>query len=280
VHSGYFPAAHGCAVHQCRLLDIAGKILRRSGAAKLETRRGSLVTALVLVPIVFFTSCLAAVMGMGGGILLIAAMPGIVPSPVILPLHALTQLASNVSRAAFGWRDIDAGIIPAILLGAVAGAWLGAEVYRSLDMHWLPAVIGLLILLFTWLPLPAVRGGGQLSLLLLGFYQTGLGMVAGATGPVGAAVLLRRNNHRDWLVVNTAVYMALNHAMRLAAFLALGFSLAAWWQLAAAMIAAGICGSWVGTRLRHLVPQRNFQRLFRWMVTVLALRMIAIPLLE
>lgn len=232
---------------------------------------------LVLVPIVFFTSCLAAVMGMGGGILLLAVMPGLVPASVMLPLHAVTQLASNVSRATFGWRDIDAAIIPAILCGAVVGAWLGSAAYQSLDMHWLPAWIGLLILLLTWVPLPALPGGGQLSLALLGFYQTGLGMVAGATGPVGAAVLLRRNSGRDWLVVNTAVYMALNHAVRLAAFTAIGFSLAAWWQLAVGMIAAGICGSWVGTRLRGLVPQRNFQRLFRVLVTLLALRMIALP---
>lgn len=236
------------------------------------------MSVVVLVPIAFFTSCLAAVMGMGGGILLIAVMPGLVPANVILPLHAVTQLASNVSRAAFGWRDIDPGIIPAILCGAVAGAWLGAEVYQSLDSYWLPACIGLLILLFTWIPLPSVPGGGQLSLALLGFYQTGLGMVAGATGPVGAAVLLRRNNERDWLVVNTAVYMTLNHILRLVAFLMLGFSFAAWWQLAVWMIAAGICGSWVGTRLRHLVPQRNFQRWFRWLVTLLALRLIAMPL--
>lgn len=232
----------------------------------------------ILVPIVFFTSCLAAVMGMGGGILLLAAMPGLVPTSVMLPLHAVTQLASNVSRAALGWRAIDARIIPAIFVGAMLGAWLGSEVYQSLDMHWLPAWIGLLVLLFTWAPLPAVPGGGQFSLGLLGFYQTGLGMIAGATGPVGAAVLLRRNRGRDWLVVNTAVYMALNHSVRLAAYLALGFSLGAWWQLATGMIVAGICGSWVGTRLRVLVPERNFQRLFRWLVTLLALRMMAMPL--
>jgi uncharacterized membrane protein YfcA len=235
------------------------------------------VSELFLVPIAFFTSALAAVMGMGGGILLIALMPGLVPAPVIIPLHAATQLASNVSRAAFGWRDIDPGIIPAFLAGAVMGAWLGTGVYQSLDMHWLPALMGLLILLFTWMPLPRVTGGGQLSLILLGFYQTGLGMVAGATGPVGAAVLLRRNTARDWLVVNTASYMALNHVVRVIAFLAIGFSFAPWWKLLGAMIVAGVCGSWAGTRLRRRVPQYNFQRLFRWMVTVLALRMMMLP---
>jgi uncharacterized membrane protein YfcA len=232
------------------------------------------VNELLLVPIAFFTSCLAAVIGMGGGILLIALMPGLLPAAAILPIHAVTQLMSNLSRAGFGWRSIDLGIVPAFLVGALAGAWLGSEVYQSLDIQWLPALIGVLILLFTWIRLPQVPGGGQLSLMLLGFYQTGLGMLAGATGPVGAAVLLQRNTGRDWLVVNTAVYMTLNHALRLAAFIAIGFSFASWWQLVCAMVAAGILGSWVGTRLRAYVPQVNFQRWFRWLVTLLAIRMI------
>ncbi len=237
------------------------------------------VTELVLVPIVFFTSCLTAIIGMGGGVLLIALMPGLVPPAAIIPLHAATQLASNVSRAAFGWREIDWSIIPAFTLGAVAGAWLGGELYLSLDLHWIPALIGVLILLFTWVPMPKISGGGQLSLALLGFYQTGLGMLAGATGPVGSVVLLQRNTDRDWLVVNTAVYMTLNHSMRLLGFLVIGFSFASWWQLVSGMVVAGILGSWIGTWLRRFVPQANFHKWFRWLVTILAARMIALPLL-
>lgn len=232
------------------------------------------VTELLLVPIAFFTSALAGVMGMGGGILLIALMPGLVPTSAILPLHAATQLASNLSRAGFGWRHVELGIIPAFLVGAAIGAWLGAEIYQSLNLRWMPAFIGVFILVVTWAPLPGVKGGGQVSLLLLGFYQTGLGMLVGATGPVGAAVLMRRKLDRDWLVVNTALYMSLSHLVRVIVFLIIGFSFAAWWKLLGAMILAGILGSWAGTRLRHFLPQHNFQRLFRWMVSLLALRMI------
>lgn len=229
----------------------------------------------LLVPVTFFTSCIAAVMGMGGGLLLIASMPGLVPPAAIIPVHAATQLASNLSRAAFGWRDVDWSIVPAFVLGAGAGAWLGAGVYEQIDLTWVPAVIGVLILVITWIKLPPVPGGGQLSLVLLGCYQTGLGMIAGATGPVGGAVLLKRNTDRDWLVVNTAVYMCLNHALRIVAFALMGFSFSAWWQLLLGMIAAGIVGSWVGTRLRKLVPQTDFHRWFRWLISLLALRMIA-----
>jgi uncharacterized membrane protein YfcA len=236
------------------------------------------LSELALVPIVFITSCLTAVIGMGGGVLLLTLMPGLVPTAAILPVHALTQLASNLSRAAFGWRAVDLAIVPAFTLGALAGGWLGAQVYQWLDERWLPALIGGFILVFTWLPLPVVRGGGQLALALLGFCQTGLGMLAGATGPLGAAVLLQRNKERDWLVVNTAVYMTLNHALRVFAFFAIGFSFAPWWPLVTAMVAAGIAGSWVGTRLRRKLPQRNFYQWFRLLVTALAVRMIVMAL--
>ena len=238
------------------------------------------MTEFLLIPVAFVTSTLAGVMGMGGGILLIAAMPGLLPSAAILPIHAMTQLGSNFSRAAFGWRDIDLKLVPAIAVGAAIGAWLGAEVYQQLEMTWLPAVIGVLILLITWVKLPTVPGAGQLSLVFLGFYQTGLGMLAGATGPIGGAVLLRRNAERDWLVVNTAVYMSINHVVRVIAFILVGFSFAAWWELVLGLMIAVSVGSWLGTRLRNHVPQVDFQRLFRVLVTLLACRMIAMTLLD
>lgn len=232
------------------------------------------MTEYLLVPLTLLTSALAGAIGMGGGVLLLTLMPGLVPAAAILPLHALTQLASNLSRAGFGWRHIDWSLAPAIAAGGLVGAAVGGGVYRHLSLDWLPAVIGGLILLITWLPLPKPRGRGQVALALLGFYQTGLGMVAGATGPLGAAVLARYRAERDWLVVNTAVYMSISHVLRCLAFALLGFSLGPWWPLLLAMVAASIVGSWAGTRLRRSLSQADFQRWFRWLVTLLALRMI------
>ncbi len=232
-----------------------------------------------LVPIAFLTSTLAGVIGMGGGVLLIACMPGLLPVAAIFPLHAATQLASNGTRALFGRRHIQWSLLPPLLLGAALGGWLGGEVYSQLDLHWLPAIVGVIILLLTWLPVPRLPGSGRFSLVLLGFYQTGLGMIAGATGPLGASVLLRHNERRDWLVVNTAVYMGISHVVRLLAFVAIGFSFAPWWPLLLALVAAVSAGSWLGTRLRRLVPQVDFSRWFRLLLTLLALRMIALPLL-
>ena len=238
------------------------------------------MTAFLLIPVAFITSCIAGAIGMGGGVLLIALMPGLVPAAAIIPIHAVVQLASNTSRAAFGWRHIDWTLLPAITVGSIAGAMAGGGIYANLELRWLPAIIGVLILLLTWLPLPKPRGEGQWSLLLLGFYQSGLGMLAGATGPLGAAVLARKSVQRDWLVVNTATYMSISHLIKGLAFAFIGFSFGPWWWLIAAMVVASVLGSWMGTWLRRYIPQVNFQRGFRVLVSLLALRMIALPFLD
>ena len=217
---------------------------------------------------------------MGGGILLIASMPGFVPVQAIIPIHAVTQFASNSSRVAFGWSHIDKRLVLPFTLGATLGAWLGGEVYQGVNLDWLPAIIGLLILIVTWVPLPQFKSGGNLALVVLGFYQTGLGMLAGATGPLGGAVLRHYSAAKDWLVVNTAVYMSINHCLRVAVFTVLGFSFAPWIWLILGMVIAGVLGSWVGTTLRSRIPQTIFQLLFKVLVTVLALRMIVLCLLS
>jgi uncharacterized membrane protein YfcA len=233
-----------------------------------------------LIAIAFVTSAVAAVFGMGGGVALITLMPGLVPVAAIIPLHAATQLASNGSRALFGWRHIEPALILPFLLGALAGAAVGASVFQQLNLNWLPAFIGVFILAITWLPLPLVRGQGAWPLLLLGFYQTGIGMLIGASGPLGAAVLARRNKERDWLVVNTAVYMSSNHLLRMLAFGLMGFAFSEYWLLLLGMIAGVIAGSWLGTQLRQHLPQGNFQLWFKLLISLLAIRMILLTILQ
>jgi uncharacterized membrane protein YfcA len=229
-----------------------------------------------LLLIALLSSTFAAVFGMGGGVPLITLMPGFVPPAAIIPLHAVTQLASNGSRALFGWRHIDPSLVAPFLLGAIGGVLVGGQVFQVVNLDWLPAIIGVVILAITWVPLPRVGGEGNWALVLLGFYQSGLGMLVGATGPLGAALLARRRQERDWLVVNTAVYMATNHLLKMIAFGFMGFVFSDYLWLLLGMVLAVTGGSWLGTRLRQYVPEIDFQFWFRVLVSLLALRMILV----
>ena len=232
----------------------------------------------LLLPLALVTSAVAGVLGAGGGVPLIAVMPGLLPLDAVIPVHAATQLASNTSRAMFGWRAVDWSMLPPFIAGGLVGASLGAALFTQFDLRWLPALIGLVILWLTWRPAPKVSGAGPIALVLLGFYQTGVGMLVGASGPLGAAVLAQRGLSRDGIVVNTAVYMSVNHGLRVGAFLWLGFSFSPYATLLAGTVLAVFLGSWLGTRLRYRVAERDFQRWFRWIMTLLAVRLILLGL--
>ena len=63
--------------------------------------------AIFLIVLSFFTSAFTAIIGMGGGIVLISLMPGLLPVQAVVPVHGVVQLASNTSRAALGLRHIE-----------------------------------------------------------------------------------------------------------------------------------------------------------------------------
>ena len=54
----------------------------------------------------FLTSTVAGVVGIGGGMMLIAILPSFLPLNALIPVHGLTQMSSNLSRAVFGYKDV------------------------------------------------------------------------------------------------------------------------------------------------------------------------------
>lgn len=228
----------------------------------------------------FATSLMTAVVGLGGGVVLMLVMPGLIPLSAIIPVHAFVQFVSNAARVGFAFKHADTKLLVPLTAGSLIGALIGSPAVGWVSFTLLPAVAGIMILLLLWLPLDRFIPKGNSSLFVLGVYQTGLGMVAGATGPLGAAVLSRINNEREWVVVNTGVYMTINHAMRTVAFALLGFAFNAWWLTITVMSIGVIAGAALGTRLRQYVPQKNFEAVFKWIVTALALRMVVLTVLE
>ena len=108
--------------------------------------------ALFLVLASFFTSALTAVIGVGGGMLLISLMPGAIPIAAIVPVHGAVQLVSNASRVLLGVRHIEWSIFWPFLGGACIGTWAGAPLVQHLPTQYMPLLLGLFILTFTWLP--------------------------------------------------------------------------------------------------------------------------------
>ncbi|WP_428774690.1 sulfite exporter TauE/SafE family protein [Vibrio sp.] len=233
-----------------------------------------MLTALILGLIAFTTSLVAGVIGFGGGLLLIAIMPQFLSGAAIIPIHSVTQLSSNASRALFAIKDVHWPFVVPFLLGSVIGIVLFGFLLSQLPTDYLPMVIGSYILLNLWSNSFARALKKYESLYIIGLLQTGLGLVVGATGPLGMSALGKKLADSNQVIATAALFMSISHVAKLAAFGLIGFSFADYSAVIFAMLTGSIVGSLVGTKLRHRMNGDRLIGVIKLLLTLLAIRMI------
>jgi len=232
----------------------------------------------LLILIAGATAMVTAVTGIGGGLVLIAIMPGFLPATAIVPVHAVVQLFSNSSRALFGWRFLRWEFVLAFIAGSILGGSIAAAIAREINLAYTPLFIAAYILFITWGPAPKFNRPPPGEFIIIGAIQTGLSMLVGATGPMSQAALMARGLKRDALVVSGALMTTFTHLTKVLLFALLGFSFIEFWQIILGMSVAVTIGAFIGTRIRYQVPEALFRLILKWALTVLALRMIYLTL--
>jgi len=233
---------------------------------------------ILLILLAFGTSTITAITGIGGGMILIAVMPGFLPATAIVPVHAMVQLFANSSRALFGWRFLRWEFVLAFIAGSVIGGLIAAGVTREINLEYTPLIIAAYILFTVWGPKLEFKKPLKGEFVAIGLIQTGLSMLVGATGPMGQAALLGKGLQRDALVVTSALMTTFTHLIKTVLFALLGFSFISYWEIILGMSTGVICGALLGTHIRYKIPQALFQKILKWVLTLLALRMIYITL--
>ncbi len=234
----------------------------------------SLFDAIVLITTAGVTSLITAAMGIGGGVLLLAVMATIVPVAALIPLHGLVQLGSNGNRAWLTRQHTQWPIVWRFLLGAVVGAALASLIVVQLPLQWIQLSVAGFILYLVWGPKPGrhqLSHGGQ---LVAGALTTLVSMFVGATGPLVAGFIHRHALDKLATTATFASCMSGQHLLKMLVFSSIGFAFWQWLPLLTLMILAGTLGSWLGLKLLNKMPVSLFRTLFRWSVTLLALRLL------
>ncbi len=237
-------------------------------------------TLAILCGAAFATAMLSAIVGLAGGITLLAVMLLFFEPLVVLPLHGVIQLVSNLSRAWFQRQHVAPNILgyfavlmlPASIVGLIVGGALPASALRI--------AIGVFVLLATWRPRWLLLGMDPSAIdprkrfIALGGCVGFLNMTVGATGPFAAPFFLNTGLSRHALVGTKAATQALGHAIKIVLFGATGF---AFFAFAIPLVALSVCvvlGSFVGTKILDRVNERWFDRLYRGVLTVIAIRLL------
>ena len=217
---------------------------------------------LAILATVLATSVLSGILGMAGGMLLMAVLVSLLPVSGAMVLHGAVQAMANGSRCWFLRHHVQWRILPPYL----AGAGLAVAAFAALRLVPDPAVVLLAVGLLPWIA-RMVPGLGNLDMsrpataFLCGILVTAAQLVAGASGPLLDLFYLRSPLSRHQIVASKAVTQTLGHVLKLSYYGALldAEQHLPLWFFAAAM-AAAVAGTRIGTWLLDHVPDGLFRR--------------------
>ncbi len=235
---------------------------------------GYIMTELTLGLITFFTSTVAGVIGLGGGMILIAILPSFLPLNALIPVHGLTQMSSNFSRAVFGYKDVQVEVIPKFLLGSICGIALFATILAFISLEYVPLFIGTYILLSLWSKKFNEKIKRYESYFIIGFFQTGFSIVVGATGPLATTLLVKDYDDKHQIVATAAALMSITHTLKVFVFMFFGFVFFDYIGILVAMIIGAIAGSYAGTKLRDKIDGKKFLMFLKILLSLLAIKVI------
>jgi uncharacterized membrane protein YfcA len=226
----------------------------------------TLGAASVLAVAVFATSFLSGIFGLAGGLVLMGALLLFLPVTTAMVLHAITQMASNGSRA-FLWRaHTDRKIFARYMLGAAIAFALFAAVRFVPDRALVLVVLGLMP--FVGLALPeslAPRADRPFGAEVSGFISTALQLISGVSGPALDIFLVRSSPlGRKAVVATKALCQVATHTLKLVYFGGLiGAGLG---DIHPVVIAAAVVLAILGTNLAKTILERLSDVQFRrWM---------------
>jgi uncharacterized membrane protein YfcA len=234
----------------------------------------------ILCAVGLLTAALSAVVGMAGGITLLSVMLLFFEPLVAIPIHGVVQLVSNSSRTIVQRRHVDWSILWRYSAILVPMGFVGLEIAQSLPPTVTRALIGSFVLIATWKPTWLLigthpeRSDIHRRFFLLGAVAGALNMTIGAVGPMIAPFFLRIGLTRQALIGTKAACQAAGHLVKIAIFGIAGFVFADYALLLALLSLSVIAGTWIGSQLLEHVSERWFKRLYKGVLTLIALRLV------
>ncbi len=234
-------------------------------------------TMVALVAAALVTATISGILGMAGGVTLLAVMTALLPARVVVPLHGVVQLASNLTRTYAFRKHVRWQIFIVFAVPAVIGIAIATPLWAGLKLTWFRAWIGVFILAFLlWRRfLPRLRNLPLWSYAALGLVAGVLAIFVGATGPLLAPFFLRDDFDNESVIATKAVCQTWLHLLKIPAFLSLQFDYMPHAPLLIALTLAVIVGTYMGKYLLGRIPKERFVVLFQVVLAVLAVYLIA-----
>lgn len=235
-----------------------------------------MVLILILGLATFFTATVSGLIGMAGGVTLLAIMTFFLEVQVIVPIHGCVQLVSNAARSAFLWRNINWSILFPFALFAPLGSFISYYFLKktsSEELFLIPMVFVIFYVLFRPKNMPGLKLG-RLGFATLGFTCGLLSPLIGATGPLLAPFFLRDDFSKESIIATKALAQTWTHLLKIPVFIGLAFPYLEHLYLIGTMAFMAILGSKYGTYLLGRMSEDIFRIIYQIALGLAALRLL------
>lgn len=231
-----------------------------------------MIDIIVLSLLATATSFITAVVGMGGGLLLLALLPSFLPPNSVIPIHGTVQLSSNFSRFFFQIRSNLWKPFILFSMGGVLGAVSGGFFLQKINIDYIPVIMSILILTILWTSVNTLLSKVPGKFLSLGIIQTSLSLYVGAVGPLSTSVLHKDGYSVDQVIVTNAAINTTLNIFKLTVYFSIGFIFSDYSVIIILMSVFAILGSYLGTLFRGGIDKDKARNILKIIITLVCIK--------
>ncbi len=214
-----------------------------------------------------------AAFGTGGVYILLLSAISVLPISVAVPLQAAFAAASLISRVGFFWQSIRWNIVGSFIFGGVFGVMLGARTFSSIPEDLLALLLGIVLLILIWCPVPTRSVRIRYPFIWVGALHSYLGTLLGVGGLL-QPILLRLKLRKFEITGTAAACMLALDVVKAIGYTSVGFSYLEYTPHIIGATLAGVIGTWAGKRIAHRISEQMFHKTFKVFVSIVAFRLI------
>ena len=233
---------------------------------------GDLVFA-VLVVGSFVAAALSAAFSVGGAMIILAVTTTVLPVAAVVPLHSTLLIGSTASRTVLFRRYIDWSLAWPFMIGALAGAFIGARLYVELPERLIAAALAIVMIVSIWLPRLSWRPAIPSPWAVVGFLHSFISTLF-AYGAILQAVIIHTHLGRHAIIATTAAALFGMSVFKIVGYVVVGFDYSPYLLVIACSLAAAAAGTWVGRLFIERISERLFRNVYRLLITLTALRLL------
>ena len=229
------------------------------------------IIIIFLIFVSFITSLISAILGLGGGVILLGILAIYLDPIAIIPVHGVVQAASNAGRLITLLGRVHTPIILPFVLGSCIGATFGGFTFAQINPEFIQLFVGIFIILTVFKLFPKIR---TKHLVFVGLVSSFLTILVGGAGSFAAAVVNSIKLEKLSHIATLAFMLSIQHFLKIIVFGFLGFAFAPYVSLIALMILSGFMGTLIGRVLVVSLNEDIFRRVLNLFLILLAVKLI------